>query len=207
MNTESRKLFTCDVCETTFTSAGRLSRHKDISGIHDAVRRNSNNEIVYACNLCDKDYISPKGLNNHQRYSKHADAPLLSEPTKEHVAVDTDVYVADEILRPVEDGRIRNEISHQTERVIELSTSLAMGNVQEAVKRALRSVREEMIPLYAAASVDRADAWERVCKILAPFEDGLIMTVLRDTFDLATALKADVECLERAPPIVWSVTR
>ena len=205
MTTESKKLFTCDVCETTFTSAGRLSRHKVIPGIHDAVRRNSNNEIVYACNLCDKDYISPKGLNNHQRYSKNGHQ--LPEPTKEHVAVDTDVYVANENLCPVDDGRIRNEISHQTERVIELSTSLAMGNVQEAVKRALRSVREEMIPLYAAASVDRADAWERVCKILAPVEDGLIMTVLRDTFDLATALKADVECLERTPPIVWSVTR
>ena len=145
--------------------------------------------------------------DNVKRHMNSMHAPLLSEPTKEHVAVDTDVYVADEILRPVEDGRMRNEISHQTERVIELSTSLAMGNVQEAVKRALRSVREEMISLYAAASVERADAWERVCKILAPVEDGLIMTVLRDTFDLATALKADVECLERAPPIVWSVTR
>ena len=194
MNTESKKLFTCDVCETTFTSAGRLSRHKGISGIHDK---------SVTCSECGK---TMRG-DNVKRHMNSMHAPLLSEPTKEHVAVDTDVYVADEILRPVEDGRIRNEISHQTERVIELSTSLAMGNVQEAVKRALRSVREEMISLYAAASVERADAWERVCKILAPVEDGLIMTVLRDTFDLATALKADVECLERTPPIVWSVTR
>ena len=57
------------------------------------------------------------------------------------------------------------------------------------------------------ACVHRADSWERVSKILAPFEDGLIMTVLRDTFDLAKNLKTDLECLEQAPPIVWSVTR
>ena len=59
--------------------------------------------------------------------------------TEDEVDVNEHLYSAD--------GRIRNEIS----RVIELSTSLAMGNVQEAVKRAFYSVREEMIPLYAGA--------------------------------------------------------
>ena len=56
------------------------------------------------------------------------------------------------------DGRILNEISHEKERVIELSISLSLGNVQDAVKRAFRDVRKEMIPLYVTASVEQLDA-------------------------------------------------
>ena len=193
MNTESKQLLACDVCEQTFATAGRLKRHKFTTTIHDVVRRSAQNEIVFACNVCNKDYVSAKALTNHRRYAHHVSE--LPEPTDELSAMETNEEKVEEHLRNGDDGRIRNEISHQTERVIELSTSLAMGNVQEAVKRALRSVREEMIPLYAAATVERADAWERVCKILTPFEDDLIMTVLRDTFELAHKLKSDLECL------------
>jgi len=199
---------------------------------HNDVRRNAQNVVVFPCNVCNKDYGSPKSLASHRRNAKHThpihestEEPAVMdtitseetkhtrkvpESTEELTAMDTitigDEFDVNEQLYST-DGRIRNEISHQTERVIELSTSLAMGNVQDAVKRAFYSVREEMIPLYAGACVDRADSWERVSKILAPFEDGLIMTVLRDTFDLAKNLKTDLECLEQAPPIAWSVTR
>ena len=193
MNTESKQLLVCDVCGQTFVTAGRLKRHKYTTTIHDVVRRTAQNEIVFACNVCNKDYTSAKALSNHRRYAHGVSE--LPERSNELSVMDTNEEKVEEHPCPADDAPIRNEISHQTERVIELSTSLAMGNVQEAVKRALRSVREEMIPLYAAASVERADAWERVCNILAPIEDDMIMTMLRDTFDLANKLKSDFEYL------------
>ena len=197
MNSENKELFACDVCERTFAKSGQLSRHKHTTAIHDAVRRNSHNEIVFTCGVCKKEYGSSKSLMSHQRYAKHTHQ--LPEPKEDLTTTDTtdneENATIDEHFYPADDGRIRKELSHEANRVIELSTSLVMGNVQEAVKRAFYSVREEMIPLYAAGSMDRVDVMERVCKILTPFEDGLIMTVLCDTFDLANKLKNDLECL------------
>ena len=197
MNSENKELFACDVCERTFAKAGLLSRHKHTTAIHDTVRRNSHNEIVFTCGVCKKDYGSSKSLVSHQRYAKHVHQ--LPEPKEDVTTTDTtdneENAIVDEHFYPGDDKRIRKELSHEWNRVIELSTSLVMGNVQEAVKRAFHSVREEMIPLYAAGNMDRVDVRERVCKILTPFEDGLIMTVLRDTFDLANKLKNDLECL------------
>ena len=77
-------------------------------------------------------------------------------------------------------------------------TSLALGNVQDAVKRAFHSVRDEMIPLYSAASsgsVEHMDAWERFGKVLTPFENGLLMTLMQDTFNVTRELKNDLESL------------
>ena len=94
------------------------------------------------------------------------------------------------------DGRIRSEVSHDKERVIILMTSLALGNVQDAVKRAFRSVRDEMIALYSTASsgsVEHMDAWERVGKVLAPFENGMLITLMQDTFNVTRELKNDLE--------------
>ena len=65
---------------------------------------------------------------------------------------------------------IRNELSHGKERVIELSTSMALGRVQDAVKKAFRSVRDEMIPLYMTTDIERRDALERARKTTEPFE-------------------------------------
>ena len=90
---------------------------------------------------------------------------------------------------------IRNEISHEKERVIELSTSMALGRVQDAVKQAFRSVREEMIPLYMTTDIDHRDAWERVRKTTEPFENELLMTLMHDTFKVADELKRDLENL------------
>ena len=70
-----------------------------------------------------------------------------------------------------------------------------MGNVQEAVKRALRNVREEMIPLYVTASVEQSDAMERIHNVTSPFENGLLMTLMHDTFNVADKLKSDLESL------------
>ena len=49
-----------------------------------------------------------------------------------------------------------------------------------------------MIPLYVAAGVERMDAWERIHKVLAPFENELIMTLMHDTFNVADKLKTDL---------------
>ena len=117
------------------------------------MRRNAKNVIVFACGVCDKEYRTAKQLKKHRNYMKHT----LSHSPQKHIVdkikpvvdkikwmemptiVDENIYLSD--------GHIRNEISHEKERVIELSTSLALGNVREGLKRAFRSVREEMIPL------------------------------------------------------------
>ena len=90
-------------------------------------------------------------------------------------------------------GRIRNEISHEKERVIELSTSMALGRVQDAVKQAFRNVRDEMIPLYMTTDIEHRDAWERVRKTTEPFENEILMNLMHDTFKVADELKRDLE--------------
>ena len=191
MIAKSKELFTCDVCEKTFSTAGRLSAHVKRTNAHDGMRRNAMNEILFACSVCSKEYGSEKKLYNHRYYAKHTLPDSMSEPVVDKTEwMETPTVVDENIYSS--DGQIRNKISHETERVIELSTSLALGNVQDAVKRAFRSVHEEIIPLYVTASVERMDAWERVCKVLAPFENELIITVMRDTFKAAEKLKTDL---------------
>ena len=108
--------------------------------------------------LCNKPFSSRRSLYHHRRVAKHAidgvaDVGGAMESASEEAQ---DVYSSNE--------RIRNEITHEKERVIELSTSMALGRVQDAVKQAFRSVREEMIPLYMTTDIDHRDAWERVRK-------------------------------------------
>ena len=122
---------------------------------------------------------------------KHTLSHSAKEPTVDKIKWMEMPTVADENIY-LSDGHIRNEISHEKERVLELSTSLALGNVQEGLKRAFRSVREEIIHLYVAAGVERMDTWERIHKFLAPFENELIMTLMHDTFNVADKLKTDL---------------
>ena len=92
-------------------------------------------------------------------------------------------------------GHIRNGISHEKERVIELPISMALGRVQDAVKQAFRNVHEEMIPLYTTIDIEHRDAWARVRKTTEPFENELLMTLMHDTFKVADELKHDLENL------------
>ena len=190
MNVESKELFTCKVCDKKFTTAGRLSSHEKRTNVHDGIRQNAKNEIFFACGVCDKEYCNAKQLTKHRYNKKHTLSRSPKEPVVDKIkpvvdkikwmemptVVDENIYLSD--------GHIRNEISHEKERVIELSTSLALDNVQEGLKRAFRSVREEMIPLYVAAGVERMDAWERIHKVLAPFENELIMMLMTDLMNL-----------------------
>ena len=106
----------------------------------------------------------------------------VSSPTPDEVQ---DVYASN--------GRIRNEISHKKERMIELSTSMTLGQVQDTVKQAFRNVREEMIPLDTTTDIEHGDAWERVRKTIEPFENEILMTLMHDTFKVADELKRDLE--------------
>ena len=140
MNAESQEKLTCDVCEKTFRTVGALTKHTNRTNAHDGMRRNVKNELVFACNVCNKAYSSQGNLYKHRYYAKHALMDSTIEPAVNKIT---------SMEKPTEntyssDGRIRNEISHEKERVIELSTSLTLGNVQDAVKRAFRSVREEI---------------------------------------------------------------
>ena len=47
----------------------------------------------------------------------------------------------------------------------------------------------------AALSRERMDAWERVGKVLDSFENGLLMTLMQDTFNVTKELKNDLESL------------
>ena len=160
------------------------------------MRRNAMNEVVFACNVCDKEYGSQKKLWSHRYYAKHALPDSTGEPAMDKIEWMEEPASAENTYSS--DGRIRSGVSHDKERVIILMTSLALGNVQDAVKRAFRSVRDEMIPLYSAASsgsVEHMDAWERVGKVLAPFENELLMTLMQDTFNVTKELKNDLESL------------
>ena len=155
MNVESKELFTCHVCEQTFSTAGALTKHTNRTNAHDGIRRNAMNEIVFACHMCDKEYSSQKKLGSHRLYAKHVILDSKGEPVVDKIelmeepSADENIYASD--------GSIRSEVSHDKERVIILMTSLTLGNVQDAVKRAFHSVRDEMIPLYSAASSDSVE--------------------------------------------------
>ena len=70
--------------------------------------------------------------------------------------------------------------------MIELSISIALGRVQDAVKQAFRSVREEMIPLKITSDIEHRDAWE----------NEILTTLMHDTFKVADELKRDLENLQ-----------
>ena len=188
MDSESR-IFKCNVCEQVFNTALALSRHAHAKYTHDGLQRNELNEVVFVCNHCNKTFNSQKSLYYHRRNVKHAidgvaDVGEAMESASEEAQ---DVYSSNE--------RIRNEISHEKEHVIELSTSMALGRVQDAVKQAFRSVRDEMIPLYMTTDIEHRDAWERVRKTTEPFENQILMTLMHDTFKVADELKRDLENL------------
>ena len=113
------------------------------------LRRNEKNEIELVCNVCDKVFVYQTSLYTHKRNKHYAnvDAPAETIPVE-------DVYESN--------GHIRNEISHEKERVVEISSSMALGNVQDAVKRAFRNLVDEMVPLYVSSGVQQMDAWYRV---------------------------------------------
>ena len=128
-----------------------------------------------------------KSFYYHRRIAKHPIGVVVNaggamESTPEEAQ---DFYLSN--------GRIQNEISHEKERVIELSTSMALGRVQDAVKQAFRRVRDEMIPLYMTTNIEHRDAWERVRKTTEPFENEILMTLMHDTFKVADELKRNLE--------------
>ena len=189
MDSESKITFTCNVCDQSFDTSRALSNHTSAKYSHDGIQRNELNEIVFVCNICNKTFRSQKSLYNHRRSSKHAiDGVAITEE-----GMETEIEQPEEHY--TSSGRIRNEISHEKERVIELSTSIALGRVQDAVKQAFRSVRDEMIPLYMTTDIEHRDAWERVRKTTEPFENELIMTLMHNTFKIADELKRDLENL------------
>ena len=89
-------------------------------------------------------------------YAKHAlpDSKVDKMKWMKEPATDEHLYSSDE--------RIRNEISHEKERVIELSTSLALGNVQDAAKRAFRSVAMRAKQMTKALLQNRASMMQAV---------------------------------------------
>ena len=99
------KPFTCDVCETMFSTTAAVIKHTNRANAHDGIRRNAMNEIVFACNVCDKEYSSQKKLGSHRLYAKHALPDLTGEPIAEIIewmeepAVDEHIHSNDERIR------------------------------------------------------------------------------------------------------------
>ena len=69
---------------------------------------------------------------------------------------------------------------------------MALGNIQDSVKRAVRNLVNEMVPLYVASGVEQMDAWYRVRAKTESFENELLMTLMQDTFKIADKLKRDL---------------
>ena len=84
------------------------------------------------------------------------------------------------------------EISYEKECVVEISTSIALGNIQDSVKHAFRNLVDKMVPLYVASGVEQMGAWYRVRAMTESFENVLLMTLMKDTFKIAVKLKRDL---------------
>ena len=168
--------FSCDACDQTFVRKNGFMKHKNSPSVHDGLRRNAKNDIEFACNHCDKVYASRSKLYQHQ-YSKHRAIVNATTKSTDEVMEAIPVKVEDVYES---DGHVRSEISHEKERVIMISTSLALGNVQDAVKRAFRNMTDEMVPLYVASGMEHMDAWNRVRVITQSFENGLLINLMQD---------------------------
>ena len=186
MDSENQNIYKCNVCEQSFDSSRALAIHTSAKYTHDGLQRNELNEIVFTCNYCNKTFRSQKSLYNHRRNAKHPlDGVVITGEAMEAAPEEAkDVYSSN--------GHIRNGISHEKERVIELSISMALGRVQDAVKQAFRGVRDEVIPLYMTNDIEHRDAWERAQRTTEPFENELLTALMHDTFKVADELKRDV---------------
>ena len=186
----SDPVFSCDVCGKTCSSQNALTKHKNTLRVHEGLRRNEKNEIEFVCNVCDKVFTSRLGFYKHHgtQHRANVDAPVVST---EVVMEATPVKVEDgyESDGHESDG---NEISCEKECVVEISTSMALGNIQDSVKRAFRNLVDEMVPLYVASGVEQMDAWYRVRAMTESFENELLMTLMQDTFKIAGKLKRDL---------------
>ena len=186
----SNPVFLCDVCGKTCLNQSALTKHKNSLFAHEGLRRNEKNEIEFVCNVCDKVFTSRMGLYHHQ-YAKHrANVEPPAESTADAMKTTTTTKVEDVYES---DGHLRNEISHKKERVVEISTSMALGNIQDSVKRAFRNLVDEMVPLYVSSGFEQMDAWYRVGAMTESFENVLLMTLMQDTFKIADKLKRDLE--------------
>ena len=186
----SDPVFSCDVCGKTCLNQNALSKHKNTLRVHEGLRRNEKNEIEFVCNVCDKVFKSRLGFYKHHCTKHRANVDALAEST-EVVIGTTPVKVEDEYESDgnESDG---NEISYEKECVVEISTSMALGNIQDSVKRAFRNLVDEMVPLYVASGVEQMDAWYRVRAKTESFENELLMTLMQDTFKIAGKLKRDL---------------
>ena len=121
MDSENKTIFKCNVvCDQSFSTSRALSVHTSAKYKHDGLQRNELNEMVFVCNHCNKTFHSQKSLYNHRRIAKHPinGAVNTAEAMESTLEEAQDVYARK--------GSIRNEISHEKERVIELSTSMAL---------------------------------------------------------------------------------
>ena len=187
----SDPVFSCDVCGKTCSSQNALTKHKNTLRVHEGLRRNEKNEIEIVCNVCDKVFTSRLGFYKHHgtQHRANVDAPVVStEVVMEATPVKVeDVYESD---GQESDG---NEISCEKECVVEISTSMALGNIQDSVKRAFRNLVDEMVPLYVASGVEQMDAWYRVRAKTESFENELLMTLMQNTFTIVNDPKRDLE--------------
>ena len=185
----SDPVFSCDVCGKTCSSQNALTKHKNTLRVHEGLRRNEKNEIEFVCNVCDKVFTSRLGFYKHHgtKHRANVDAPVVST----EVVMETTPVKVEDVNEG--DGLVRNELSREKERVVEISTSMALGNIQDSVKRAFRNLVDEMVPLYVASGVEQMDAWYRVRAITESFENELLMSLMQDTFTIVDGLKRDLE--------------
>ena len=139
MDSENKNIFKYNACEQSLDTLRALAIHTSAKYTHDGLQLNELNEIVFICNHCNETFRSQKSLYYHRRIAKH--------PLDGVVTTGEEMETAHEEAQDVHssNGHIRNEISHEKERVIDLSISIALDRVQDVVKQAFRSVRDEMI--------------------------------------------------------------
>ena len=112
MQFSSDPVFSCDVCGEKCSNQNGLTKHKNSPSEHNELRSNEKNEIEFVCRVCENVFTSRMGLYGHQ-HAKHReaiDAPAKSTENIMETTPPEDVYDCY--------GYLRNEISHEKERVV-----------------------------------------------------------------------------------------
>ena len=191
----SDPVFSCDVCGKTCLNQNALTKHKNTPHVHEGLRLNEKNEIEFVCSFCEKVFTSRLGFYKHQHTKHRANVDAPTESTE--VAMETTPVKVEDVYEG--DGLVRNKISREKERVVEISTSMALGNIQDSVKRSFRNMADEMVPLYETFGAEKMDAWYRVRAITESFENELLMTLMQNTFTIVDDLKRDLEKAAASP--------
>ena len=124
------KLFSCETCDKTFVKASDLSRHKKMTTAHDLIIKNTNNETVFVCGVCRKEFKDAQYLFAHRRNVQH-------DRGTEKIAQDTDrsVILTNTLAFVRVHDAVKSAFEQIHEEVFPLYTDVKDGNPEAINER------------------------------------------------------------------------